>query len=179
MAWKIATASGLRQAEERPGRPFTFLQAAGFQWVNPKGWVVAVGAISAFTTVQGDLFFEVGAITLIFACVNYPCASAWTLFGVGIGRLLQRGNRLLAFNGAMALLLVALHRAPLRRLTYECSESRRPSDLLAFLPLARTNVVHADVIRHFPSRPKSSARTVATPRRLFVRTTAKPGTYTP
>lgn len=107
MAWRIATASGNSGANERPGRPFTFLQAAAFQWVNPKGWVVAVGAISAFTTVEGDLFLEVGAITVTFACVNYPCASVWTLFGVGIGRLLKRGNWLRVFNVAMGLLLVA------------------------------------------------------------------------
>lgn len=107
MAWKVATASGMSRANERAGRPLTFLQAAAFQWVNPKGWVVAVGAISAFTTVQGDLFSEVGAIALTFASVNYPCASLWTLFGVGIGRLLKRGNRLRVFNVAMGLLLVS------------------------------------------------------------------------
>ena len=106
MAWKIGTASGTSQAKERPGRPLTFLQAAAFQWVNPKGWVVAVGAISAYTTLQGDLLFEVGAITLTFVCVNYPCASLWTLFGVGIGRLLKRGRWLRIFNVAMGLLLV-------------------------------------------------------------------------
>ncbi len=107
MAWRIATASGTGPASERPGRPFTFLQAAAFQWVNPKGWVVAIGAISAFTTVEGDLFYEVGAITLSFASVNYACASVWTLFGVGIGRLLKHGSRLRIFNVATSLLLVA------------------------------------------------------------------------
>ena len=107
MAWKTATATGTDGTRQQPGRPLTFPQAAAFQWVNPKGWVVAVGAISAFTTLQGDLLFEVAAITLTFACVNYPCASVWTLFGVGIGRLLKRGNRLRIFNLGMALLLVA------------------------------------------------------------------------
>lgn len=107
MAWRIATASGTGPATERPGRPFTFLQAAAFQWVNPKGWVVAIGAVSAFTTVEGDVFREVGAITLSFVSVNYACASVWTLFGVGIGRLLKRGNRLRIFNVSMGLLLVA------------------------------------------------------------------------
>lgn len=107
MAWRIATASGIGPATERPGRPFTFLQAAAFQWVNPKGWVVAVGAISAFTTVEGDVFLEVGAITLSFVSVNYACASVWTLFGVGIGRLLKRGGWLRTFNVAMGVLLVA------------------------------------------------------------------------
>ena len=106
MAWKIATASEIGRTAQRSGRPFTFLQAAAFQWVNPKGWVVAISAISAFTTVEGDLFFEVGAITLSFVSVNYACASVWTLFGVGIGRLLKRGNRLRIFNVAMGLLLV-------------------------------------------------------------------------
>ncbi len=106
MAWKIATASGISQLTEQPGRPLTFLQAAAFQWVNPKGWVVAVGAISTFTSLQGDLLLEVGAITLTFACVNYPCASVWTLFGVAIGRLLKRGRWLRIFNMAMGLLLV-------------------------------------------------------------------------
>ena len=107
MAWRIATASGSGPASERPGRPFTFLQAAAFQWVNPKGWVVAIGAVSAFTTVEGDVFLEVGAITLSFVSVNYACASVWTLFGVGIGRLLKRRNRLRIFNVATGLLLVA------------------------------------------------------------------------
>ena len=36
MAWKIATASGISQTKEQPGRPLTFLQAAAFQWVNPQ-----------------------------------------------------------------------------------------------------------------------------------------------
>ena len=36
MAWKIATASGISRAQNQPGRPLTFLQAAGFQWVNPQ-----------------------------------------------------------------------------------------------------------------------------------------------
>ena len=107
MAWRIATARGTGPASERPGRPFTFLQAAAFQWVNPKGWAVAVGAVSAFTTVEGDIFLEVGAITLSFVSVNYACASVWTLFGVGIGRLLKRGNWLRIFNVVMGLLLVA------------------------------------------------------------------------
>ena len=107
MAWRIATASEIGQTAQRSGRPFTFLQAAAFQWVNPKGWVVAIGAISAFTTIEGDLFLEVGAITLSFVSVNYACASVWTLFGVGIGRLLKRGNWLRIFNVAMGLLLVA------------------------------------------------------------------------
>src|SRR3546814_6861818 len=45
LAWRIATAGGPGQAEAR-GRPFSFLQAALFQWVNPKAWVIALSAVA-------------------------------------------------------------------------------------------------------------------------------------
>src|SRR5437773_1349241 len=44
LAWNIANAGPVGEGESR-GRPMTFLQAAGFQWLNPKGWVMAVSAI--------------------------------------------------------------------------------------------------------------------------------------
>src|SRR5262245_46020938 len=47
LAWKIA-GSGAPDADsaEKRAKPFTFLQAAAFQWVNPKAWVMAIGAIT-------------------------------------------------------------------------------------------------------------------------------------
>ncbi len=107
MAWKIATADGMGVSGARPGRPFTFLQAAGFQWVNPKAWVMAVGAITAYTSTSGFFFLEVGLISLIFLVVCLPCVSIWALFGVVIGRMLTQKRLLKIFNLMMALLLVA------------------------------------------------------------------------
>ena len=48
LAWKIANSSPIRESET-VGRPMTFLQAALFQWVNPKAWVMAVYAIVTYT----------------------------------------------------------------------------------------------------------------------------------
>ena len=107
MAWKIATADGMGVSGARPGRPFTFLQAAGFQWVNPKAWVMAVGAITAYTSTSGYFYLEVGLISLIFLVVCFPCVSIWALFGVGIRRILTDRKWLRVFNAVMALLLVA------------------------------------------------------------------------
>lgn len=106
LAWKIATAGRAGTAEAR-GRPMTFLQAAAFQWVNPKGWMMAISAITAYTTVGGNPFVETLAIAAIFALVTMPCIGLWALFGVGIGRLLQSDTWLRAFNLLMAALLVA------------------------------------------------------------------------
>ena len=139
MAWKIATASGISRAQQPTGRPFTFLQAAAFQWVNPKGWVVAVGAISAYTTLQGDLFFEVGAVTLTFACVNYPCASLWTLFGVGIGRLLKREEVAPGLQCGDGTAARHLHRAPLRPLSRRRGQESGSSPRAPYRPPSGTS----------------------------------------
>jgi len=40
LAWKIANAAAPTSAEEA-GTPITFIQAALFQWVNPKAWSMA------------------------------------------------------------------------------------------------------------------------------------------
>ena len=107
MAWKIAAADGMGGTGARPGKPFTFLQAAGFQWVNPKAWVMAVGSITAYTSAGGYYYLEIALIAMIFLVVCIPSISIWTLFGVGIGRMLTARKWLKIFNAAMALLLVA------------------------------------------------------------------------
>jgi threonine/homoserine/homoserine lactone efflux protein len=108
LAYRIATAAPTTPNAAQPvGRPLTFLQAALFQWVNPKGWMMAVGAISTYTTVGGDLMLESVMIALIFGAIGLPSAALWAALGVAIGRLLQARWALRAFNIAMALLLVA------------------------------------------------------------------------
>ena len=107
MAWKIAAADGMGGSGARPGKPFTFFQAAGFQWVNPKAWVMAVGSITAYTSAGGYYYLEIALIALIFLVVCIPSISIWTLFGVAIGRMLTARKWLKIFNAVMALLLVA------------------------------------------------------------------------
>jgi len=108
LAWKIATA-GQAKGDEARAKPFSFLQAAAFQWVNPKAWVIAVGAVATFTTVGGDLLLEVMLMSFIFLLVTFPSATTWTFFGTVIARYLHTPVRLRAFNWSMAgLLLLSL-----------------------------------------------------------------------
>lgn len=104
LAWRIAR-SGRAEAKAR-ARPLTFLEAAGFQWVNGKAWMMATGALATFTTLGGDLVAEVLVIALVFGLVCYPSVSIWTACGVAIGRLLATDRALRAFNWTMAGLLV-------------------------------------------------------------------------
>jgi threonine/homoserine/homoserine lactone efflux protein len=107
LAWRIATAAPAAEARPSSARPLSFLQAALFQWVNPKGWMMAVGALSTYTTVGGDFVAETLTIALVFGAIGLPSVALWALLGVGIRRLLQAPWALRVFNVTMAVLLVA------------------------------------------------------------------------
>jgi threonine/homoserine/homoserine lactone efflux protein len=106
LAWKIATSGPLStSAPEARGVPLSFLGAAAFQWVNPKAWTMGLGAISAYT-VSGDYTRSLLIVGAVFAAVNLPTVSLWTLFGVGLRRWLTDPARVRVFNIGMALLLL-------------------------------------------------------------------------
>jgi threonine/homoserine/homoserine lactone efflux protein len=107
LAYRIATAAPTPGAAQPAGHPLTFLQAALFQWINPKSWMMAVGAISAYTTVGGNLMLESVLIAVTFGAIGLPSTALWAGLGVAIARLLRTRWALRAFNVAMALLLVA------------------------------------------------------------------------
>ena len=87
----------------------TFLQAAAFQWVNPKGWAMALGAISPYTP-SNHYLANLLLVAAIFAVVNLPCVTLWTTLGLVVRRFLDRPQVLRAFNMTMAgLLLVSLY----------------------------------------------------------------------
>jgi len=106
LAYRIATAARNGEAQAR-GRPLTFLEAAAFQWANPKGWIMAIGAISAYTTVGGNPLLESLVIAATFGVIAVPAVSVWALFGVAVGRWLRSERALRIFNLTMAGLLVA------------------------------------------------------------------------
>ncbi len=103
LAFRIARA-GAPEAR-RAARPLGFLQAAAFQWVNPKGWAMALSALALYAPGAGGA--AVLQVALVFGALMLPCVSLWVLLGQNIRRLLATPARLRAFNITMALLLVA------------------------------------------------------------------------
>ncbi|MFM7444804.1 MAG: LysE family translocator, partial [Tabrizicola sp.] len=103
LAWKIAQAAA-PEGGQGGGRPFSFLQAAGFQWVNPKAWAMALGAVSAYVVEPSVWVYA--AVAGAFACVNLPSVSVWAGAGQAVRRWLDGPGRLRVFNWAMAGLLV-------------------------------------------------------------------------
>lgn len=108
LAYKIATASAPGEAKEG-GKPFTFLQAAAFQWVNPKAIYMAITAQTAYAPIASDampLWMTSLMVALAFTCTNLPSVSTWAWAGTQIRRWLQSPTGLRMFNYTMATLLV-------------------------------------------------------------------------
>ena len=105
LAWKIATSGPLGTTGPGSSRPLGFWGAAAFQWVNPKAWVMAVGAITTYTPAQGYVL-NVIVIAAVFALVNLPSVGVWVMFGSALRNVLQNPRWLMLFNLLMATLLV-------------------------------------------------------------------------
>lgn len=105
IAWKIGSSRAIGEQKEAGQVPMTFLQAAAFQWVNPKAWVMAVTAMSAYSD-SSHPYQRVFLIGVIFAIINVPCVSTWAGFGSGLRGWLSDPVRLKWFNITMAILLV-------------------------------------------------------------------------
>ena len=103
-AWRIATADAAK-ANGR-SKPLTFVEACGFQWVNPKAWTFVIWVVAGYVD-PAHLLRDTVIACLVFLASGLGSSQAWTLFGVWIGRLLGTGWRLRAFNVTMAVVLVA------------------------------------------------------------------------
>ncbi len=104
LAWKIAMSSAPGEAAGA-AKPMTFLQAALFQWVNPKAWAMALTAVTVYAPSQS--LSAIALVAFIFGLVNIPSVGSWTILGQEMRRFLNNPTRLQIFNIAMALLLVA------------------------------------------------------------------------
>ena len=104
LSWKIATAGRAKTAERE--RPIGFLAAAAFQWVNPKGWLIAASSV---TFLQPDIapVWQAIFFGLTFVVLGTPCMLLWLGFGAAMQLLLKTDRALRIFNISMGVLLAA------------------------------------------------------------------------
>jgi threonine/homoserine/homoserine lactone efflux protein len=107
LAWKIANAAPPTGGEDSvAGRPITFVQAALFQWVNPKAWTMAITAMTTFVAPDAHAVSAI-LVAAIFAVINAPCVSLWAVLGMHLRRFLSDPGLLRLFNWTAAVLLLA------------------------------------------------------------------------
>ncbi len=105
LAWKIATAPLPQQGGRR--RLLGFWGAVGFQWINPKAWLIALAVAGSFLVPGRPLDPQLVRIGAVFLGCGMPCLLLWAGLGRGAGRLLRSPAQFRAFNLAMAALLAA------------------------------------------------------------------------
>ena len=105
LAYAIATSGPVEDGEGK-GKPMTFLGAAAFQWVNVKGLVTAVGAITTYAGIA-PFPYNVLAMSGIFLLTGFGSSSTWALFGTALRPIMTSPRAVRIFNLLMALALVA------------------------------------------------------------------------
>jgi threonine/homoserine/homoserine lactone efflux protein len=105
LGWQLLRASGPGNASA--GKPITFAEAATFQFVNPKAWIISLTAATLFLPPQLGPILASAFVTSIIALVNLPCITVWAIFGSSLGPALRRPVAHRTFNWVMAAALAA------------------------------------------------------------------------
>jgi threonine/homoserine/homoserine lactone efflux protein len=109
LAYKIATARPKITENGNmtvSGRPLTFAQAAAFQWVNPKAWVMATTALTVYALPLSNTA-NAFAVAAVFAFAGTFTATSWTALGDRLRLFFADPVRLRVFNTVAAILLLA------------------------------------------------------------------------
>lgn len=103
LAWRLFQSSRMATAP-KDARPFTFVEAVLFQWVNPKVWAIAVAAAAAYPG-GGTPVAEGVRLAAAFAGTNLFVCLFWTSAGHALTRVLSRPAIWRAFMTIMATAL--------------------------------------------------------------------------
>lgn len=105
LAWQILDASAQVKMNKQL-KPFGFFQAILFQWINPKAWLMAIGAISIFS-LTANYFNNAMTIGTVFLFMCLPCIGIWMIFGKFLQQILTEEKHRKWFNIVMATCLIA------------------------------------------------------------------------
>jgi threonine/homoserine/homoserine lactone efflux protein len=88
-------------------RPMNWFEATAFQLINAKAWMMSITVASAFYGSKQPTLLDIAIAALICSAIGTPSMLVWNAWGAAIEHVLKRQAAHLAFNVAMALLVVA------------------------------------------------------------------------
>ena len=108
LAFKIATAVPSQDDSETASKPLNFIQAFGFQWINPKAWIMAITALSSYT-LASHYWVGLACVVGTFLFTGITSASTWAGFGAVLKKWLTHPQWFRPINYALsASLLLSL-----------------------------------------------------------------------
>ena len=103
LAWRIAVASAPGDPARR-ARPLTLLEGRGFQFLNPKAWMMGISAISLFSLPGASYWPTLWGIMLVFPLVGFPVCFVWVLFGHQLSNWISTDRGWRRLNGSLGVL---------------------------------------------------------------------------
>ena len=104
LGWKIL--GSLSSSDKESGRPLKFYEAALFQFINPKAWVVALTAATAFFPTEENFIIATIFVAGTAPFVCFPSICIWALFGSSIKLIIKNTKIKKIIEYLLALLLV-------------------------------------------------------------------------
>lgn len=121
LAWQLARPAVFwAPSDTGPGagqgkaRPMTLVEAALFQWVNPKAWTMAVAVTVAYADLATAAWQRALIMSLVFAAIAPLCNGTWLVAGRAIRALLaddvwgRVSLLVMAFMIVLSAVLIAL-----------------------------------------------------------------------
>ena len=105
LAWKTATSSYQRlDIPAKTPQAVSWFQGGLLQFLNPKAWMMGLGAVGSFS-LSGDAYFSsVIALSFVMVIVNFVAGIVWILGGTLISLFLQSRRSWFVFNISMGIL---------------------------------------------------------------------------
>ena len=108
LGWKIF--GSLSNKDKESGRPLKFYEAALFQFINPKAWVVALTASTAFFPNEESFLVATAFVAITAPFVCFPSICLWAVFGSSIKSIINnfKIKRFVEYLLAILLILTAI-----------------------------------------------------------------------
>ena len=108
LGWKII--GSFSNVDKDSGRPLKLYEAALFQFINPKAWVVALTAATAFFPSEESFFVATSFVVITAPFVCFPSICIWALFGASIKTIIKNSKtkKIVEYLLAVLLLVTAI-----------------------------------------------------------------------
>ena len=104
LGWKII--GSFSEHKKESGRPLKLYEAAFYQFMNPKAWVVALTASTAFFPVNENFYLATTFVALTAPFICFPSICLWALFGSSIKILIKNAKIKKIVEYFLAVLLI-------------------------------------------------------------------------
>ena len=104
LSWKIL--GSFSNNNKETGRPLKFYEAALFQFINPKAWVVALTAATAFFPSDESFIIATAFVAITAPFICFPSICVWAIFGSSIKSLISNSKIKKIVEYLLAVLLV-------------------------------------------------------------------------